>query len=142
MGRQIPLDPAGRADDARRDDERDDSTHEVAPDLAYRRLAIVNVVFFGIPGAGDRGWVLIDAGVIGTTRLITAAAEKRFGPNSRPAAIIMTHGHFDHVGGLEELSERWEAPVYAHELERPYLDGSASYPPPDPTVGGGLMSAL
>jgi hypothetical protein len=74
MGRQIPLDPAGRADDARRDDKRDDSTHEVAPDLAYRRLAIVNVVFFGIPGAGDRGWVLIDAGVIGTTRLITAAS--------------------------------------------------------------------
>src|SRR5688500_9609252 len=89
MGRQIPLDPAGRADDSR----RGDSTHEVAPDLAYRRLAIVNIVYYGRPGAGDRGWVLIDAGVIGTIGLITAAAEKRFGPNSRPAAIIMTHGH-------------------------------------------------
>jgi glyoxylase-like metal-dependent hydrolase (beta-lactamase superfamily II) len=40
------------------------------------------------------------------------------------AAIIMTHGHFDHVGVLEDLAETWQAPVYAHELERPYLDGT------------------
>jgi len=142
MGRQIPLDPAARADDPARDSARDDNTHEIAPDLAYRRLAIVNVVFFGPSGAGDRQWVLIDAGVMGTTGLITGAAEERFGPNSRPAAIVMTHGHFDHVGALEELVERWDVPVYAHPLEHPYLDGSASYPPPDPSVGGGLMSLL
>lgn len=142
MAQQLPLDSAGRADKPGRDSVRDDSTHEVAPDLAYRRLAIVNVTFFGRPGSGDRQWVLIDAGVAGTTGLITGAAEGRFGPNSRPAAIVMTHGHFDHVGALEELADRWEAPVYAHELERPYLDGSASYPPPDPSVGGGLMSLL
>ena len=54
----------------------------------------------------------------------------------------MTHGHFDHVSALEELAERWDAPIYAHELERPYLDGTAAYPPPDPTVGGGLMSLM
>jgi glyoxylase-like metal-dependent hydrolase (beta-lactamase superfamily II) len=142
MAQQIPLDPRGRADDPQSDAARDDSTREVCPDLAYRRLAIVNAVFFGEPGARDGEWVLIDAGVMGTTSLITGAAEERFGPNSRPAAIIMTHGHFDHVGALEELAKRWEVPVYAHELERPYLDGSASYPPPDPSVGGGLMSML
>ena len=79
---------------------------------------------------------------MGTTGLIRGAAAERFGPESRPAAIVMTHGHFDHVGALEELSEDWQAPVYAHALERPYLDGSASYPPPDPSVGGGLMSLL
>ena len=27
-------------------------------------------------------------------------------------------------------------PVYAHALETPFLNGSADYPPPDPTVGG------
>lgn len=79
---------------------------------------------------------------MGTTGLITGAAEERFGPNARPAAIIMSHGHFDHVGALEELANRWDAPVYAHALERLYLDGSASYPPPDPSAGGGLMSLL
>lgn len=142
MAAQIPLNPHARANDADSDAARQDGAHEICPDLAYRRLAIVNAVFFGEPAAGDREWVLIDAGVIGTTGLITRAAAARFGSNSRPAAIIMTHGHFDHVGGLEELADRWEAPVYAHELERPYLDGDASYPPPDPSVGGGLMSTL
>ena len=38
---------------------------EVAQDLAYLRTGIVNVVFVGPRDAGDRGWVLIDAGLPG-----------------------------------------------------------------------------
>jgi len=142
MEQQIPISPDARADDPQADDARGDSTHEVAPDLAYQRLAIVNVAFYGLAGAGDRQWVLIDAGLPGTAGQIAKAAAQRFGPNARPAAIVMTHGHFDHNGALEHLAEQWDAPVYAHELERPYLNGTAAYPPPDPTVGGGLMPLL
>jgi glyoxylase-like metal-dependent hydrolase (beta-lactamase superfamily II) len=101
----------------------------------------VNVAYYGRPGAGDRGWTLIDAGLPGTAPLIRAAAEDRFGKGARPVAIVMTHGHFDHIGALERLSEEWDAPVYAHRLELPYLDGTASYPPPDPSVGG-MMATL
>jgi glyoxylase-like metal-dependent hydrolase (beta-lactamase superfamily II) len=114
----------------------------VTEDLAYLRTAIVNVFFAGLPRAGDRDWVLIDAGMPGSARAIARAAERRFGRGARPAAIVMTHGHFDHVGALEELARAWDVPVYAHALERPYLTGRSPYPPPDPTVGGGLMAAL
>ncbi len=139
---QIPLNSSARADNPDVDSVRHDDTHEVAPDLAYQRCAIVNVVFYGPAGAGDREWVLIDAGILGMAGHIASAAAKRFGKESRPAAILMTHGHFDHVGALVEIAERWDAPVYAHEFELPYLNGTASYPPPDPTVGGGLMALI
>ncbi|GEP11017.1 MBL fold metallo-hydrolase [Methylobacterium gnaphalii] len=142
MAQQIPVDPRARADDPSSDAARDDGTHEVAADLAYRRLLLVNVVFIGPPNAGDRGWVLVDAGVPGSKKTIRETAQTRFGAGARPAAILLTHGHFDHVGVLEDLAQEWDAPVYAHALERPYLDGSAAYPTPDPSVGGGLMARI
>ena len=142
MTEQIPLPSEASALEPTLDAARNDRTHEVLPDVAYRRLAIVNVVFYGPSQAGDRGWVLIDAGLSGTKSMIKAAAARRFGSNARPVAIIMTHGHFDHVGAVEDLAREWDAPVYAHPLELPYLSGRASYPPGDPSVGGGLMTAL
>ncbi len=115
---------------------------EVTPDLACLQLSIVNVYFFGAPNAADRSWVLIDAGLAFSGSWIHQAAVERFGAGSRPAAIVLTHGHFDHVGALPDLADRWDAPIYAHELELPYLTGQSSYPPPDPAVGGGAMSFL
>jgi len=137
MAQQVPVDPQAVVSGI-----EIDGVHEVLNDLAYERLAIVNVMYVGQRGAGDREWVLIDAGVMGTEASILSAVRKRFGEESRPSAIVMTHGHFDHIGALEDLAKRWEAPIYAHELEQPYLDGRSSYPPPDPSVGGGLMAAL
>jgi glyoxylase-like metal-dependent hydrolase (beta-lactamase superfamily II) len=139
MSKQIPVDESARADG-----ESHEGVHVVEADLAYQRLAIVNVVYCGLPNAGDRGWVLVDAGVgnVGAAATIARSAMHRFGEGARPAAIVLTHGHFDHVGALEELAERWDVPVHAHELEHPYLDGRSSYPPPDPSVGGGLMARL
>lgn len=114
----------------------------VAPGLAYLRDRIVNVAFIGSLDGRDDPWVLVDAGLPGAASRIVHAAEALFGPDSAPAAIVLTHGHFDHVGSLRELVRHWRVPVYAHELELPYLTGRSAYPPPDPTVGGGGMAVM
>lgn len=134
MAGQIPVEDTARAVEVEAE-----GAHWVAPTLGYQRLALVNVVYWG--EAGGAGWVLIDAGVMGSARAILSTAEARFGSGVPPEAIILTHGHFDHVGALRDLAEVWNVPVYAHERERPFLDGTSPYPPPDPTVGGGLMAA-
>ena len=135
---QLPLPESARAS------EHVDSANvrEVLVDLAYLRAALVNVVFIGPADAGDRGWLMIDAGVSGTRREILAGAKSRFGAASRPAAIVQTHGHFDHVGALVDLSDEWDVPIYAHPLEHPFLTGQQSYPAPDTTADGGIMPKL
>lgn len=115
---------------------------DVAPYVTGLAQPIVNLYFVGVPGGGDRNWVLVDAGLPGTAEQIARAAAARFGEGTRPGAIVLTHGHFDHVGALQTLAERWDVPVYAHPLELPYLTGRASYPPGDATVGGGGMAMM
>jgi glyoxylase-like metal-dependent hydrolase (beta-lactamase superfamily II) len=116
-----------------------DPETQVAFDVACLRTGIVNVFLVGTPGAADREWVLVDAGMTGFADRILDAAEARFG-DARPACIVLTHAHFDHVGCARELSEAWGVPIYANVLELPYLTGRSAYPPPDPTVGGGFFS--
>lgn len=114
---------------------------EVLPDLYCYTDQIVNVVLVGNPDQGDH-WVLVDTGMPDTTNRIVDIAEKRFGKNSPPQAIILTHGHFDHVGTVVDLVEKWGVPVYAHEAELPFLTGKLSYPEPDGSVEGGLVAKL
>jgi glyoxylase-like metal-dependent hydrolase (beta-lactamase superfamily II) len=115
----------------------------IGVDLACLRTGIVNLYLFRQGAAPSGSWVLIDTGMPGSASRIIRAAEEWTGSAAPPAAIILTHGHFDHIGALESLLERWDnVPVYAHRMELPYLTGRSSYPPPDPSVGGGAMAAL
>jgi glyoxylase-like metal-dependent hydrolase (beta-lactamase superfamily II) len=111
---------------------------EVRPDLYYYTNQIVNVIMIGSPESGD--WFLIDAGMPESGEEIQKAAEDRFG--RKPAAILLTHGHFDHVGGIVHLLKAWDCPVYAHTLEFPFLTGVSAYPEPDPSVQGKLLAKI
>jgi glyoxylase-like metal-dependent hydrolase (beta-lactamase superfamily II) len=107
----------------------------IAPDVGWLPISFVNAYFVGQPGGR---WLLLDSGLPGRARQIMAAAAGRYGEASRPEGIVLTHGHFDHAGSAAELADAWDVPIYAHELEMPYLNGASAYPPPDPTIGGAI----
>lgn len=114
---------------------------EVLSDVYCYTNQIVNVVFVGNPAISDE-WVMIDTGMPKSASRLLKVSEERFGENNPPQAIILTHGHFDHVGAVVDLVEKWHVPVYAHEAEIPFLTGKQSYPEPDGSVEGGLVAKM
>lgn len=118
------------------------SSQEVTPDILVLEFRVVTACLVGKPEGEGSKWVLVDTGLENSGEFILESANSRFGKDSRPQAIILTHGHFDHVGSVLKLAEHWDVPVYAHALELPYLTGEKDYPLADPTVGGGLIAEM
>lgn len=110
---------------------------EVADGVMRLRLVFVNVFAVTNPNGS---WTLIDAGLPFTASYIANWAEKNF--RVAPTAILLTHGHFDHVSAARELADKWNTHIYAHPEELPYLNGEREYPSPNFAAGGGLMSLL
>lgn len=110
----------------------------VRPDVYYYTNQIVNFVLVGTASH----WVSVDAGMPKSSEEVRQVCESVFGKGAQPAAIVLTHGHFDHVGGLVGLLETWQVPVYAHPLEFPFLTGQQAYPEPDVTVEGGMLAKI
>lgn len=112
------------------------NAREIADGVLFLRTLMANLYLIkeGV------SWVLVDAGLRGYADTIRSTAREFVGSIAPPVTIVLTHGHFDHVGSLPALLETWDVPVFAHPLERPYLTGISPYPPPDPLVGGGAMA--
>ena len=111
------------------------SPQPVAPGVAYLTVVFVNAYLVGEPGGP---WALVDTGLPGSAAFVRKAAARRYGAGARPEVIILTHGHFDHAGSVLDLAAGWQAPVYAHPREMPFLTGRSDYPPQDPTMGGAI----
>lgn len=74
-------------------------------------------------GAADA--VVIDPGADAARLRLELA-----GFGARCAAILVTHGHWDHLGGVADLAEGTGAPVYMAADERTLLEDINSFTPP------------
>lgn len=114
---------------------------EVVPGVYCYTVQVANVFFIGNPAVSNE-WVLVDTGMPGMAHRVLEEAENHFGSDHKLKAIVLTHGHFDHVGGVIDILEKFKVPVYAHPLEFSYLKGATDYPEPDTTVEGGLVAKM
>lgn len=118
------------------------STEEVTNDILLLKFTIVNACIVGYPDAPDPKWALIDTGLENSHAFILDTVYERYGMDLPPQAIILTHGHFDHIGSAISLSRHWDVPVFIHEKEIPYVTGKKDYPLGNSQVDSGLIAQM
>ena len=102
---------------------------------------IMNVVKITSGLAQENGYVVEQDGTVviidpGTDDSRFFEAVERFGGLH---AILLTHAHFDHIGGIDALRDRFNVPVYVHEAERTWLtddekNGAAKFHLPSASI--------
>jgi hydroxyacylglutathione hydrolase len=68
----------------------------------------------------DRSCLIIDPGSEGK-KLIHLLNNRKL----KPLAIFLTHAHFDHIGGVDEVRDFYKIPVYLHKQEEKWLGDSS-----------------
>ncbi|MCM2531653.1 MBL fold metallo-hydrolase [Neobacillus pocheonensis] len=79
----------------------------------------------------DQTCLIIDPGSEGK-KLIKWLTKREL----NPVAIFLTHAHFDHIGAVDEVREKYKIPVFIHEEEEawlgdPKLNGSKFFTMPN-----------
>ena len=82
------------------------SLDDIAEGVRGLRIVFVNVFAVTHPNGS---WSLIDAALPLSASHIRNWAEKHF--TAPPNALILTHGHFDHVSAAKDLAEEWNIPI-------------------------------
>lgn len=111
---------------------------EIGKNILMLQFTVVNSFLIG----DSSNWVIVDTGLENSADYIIETVKQHFGENNIPQSIILTHGHFDHIGSIIKLLKMWDVPIYIHELELPYITGQKDYPLPDPSTDEGLVSKM
>lgn len=64
----------------------------------------------------DKNCLIVDPGEEGS-KLINHLEKRKL----KPQAIILTHAHFDHIGAVDDVREKYNIPVYLHIKEKNWL---------------------
>ncbi|NIV44294.1 MBL fold metallo-hydrolase [Candidatus Bathyarchaeota archaeon] len=88
------------------------------------------------------GTIMIDGGPPSKTEEFMKAMEKIPVEPEDVQLIILTHGHFDHIGSAKEIKEITGAEIVMHQLDRDYLEKPFQRVPKGVGVWGGTLSSM
>ncbi|MBA2536612.1 MAG: MBL fold metallo-hydrolase, partial [Actinobacteria bacterium] len=96
----------------------------MALDVARLELGLIGTNCYLVREAGAEEAVVVDPGGDAPEIRLELARS-----GMRCAAILITHGHWDHLGGVADLAEGTGAPVHMAEDERALLEEVNEYVP-------------
>lgn len=91
---------------------------------------------------GNKDWIMIDAGESNKKKIFL---KKLAGLRIKPGQIklvIITHGHWDHIGSAKDIKELTGAKIAMHEFEKEWLEKSIIIQPPGVTLWGKIFSKI
>lgn len=102
------------------------SEHVYRLELPWRFLGVLTLPVSVWLVREREGWTLVDAGPPATAdQVVSAVARTTSGRG--PARVLLTHGHYDHSGGLEALRAAWNPAILCHRDEVPFVTGEVAY---------------
>ena len=98
-------------------------TFEIMPQVYQLTTRGVNIILIA-----EQELTLIDAGFRGSSRKVADFISSLGRSVEEISLIIITHNHFDHIGGVVELRRLAKVRVAAHKADMLDADGELPYP--------------
>ena len=83
--------------------------------------------------------IMIDGGDPGQAKRFAKALEKLSIKPEDIKLIVLTHGHWDHIGSAKEIKDLTGAKIALHQEEKDWLEKSLTPLPPGVTVWGKIL---
>ena len=90
----------------------------------------------------EQGTIMIDGGAPKQAKSFSKALEIASIKPEEVQLIVLTHGHWDHIGSAKEIKEITGAKIAMHQREKHWLESSLKPMPPGVTTWGHIFGSI